>query len=100
MDYVVKISIGASHLLDMAKKDLFYKDNGLNDQGSQKININNGLIGIICEICDICSLYGWSLKDEVCLINIKKLAKRYGKEFSSDAALKRNLGGEREILEG
>jgi hypothetical protein len=97
---VALISTESGQLLDILKKSLFYKENGDVNTSSQAQAIGDCLVSILGAIHRICCKHGWSLKDEVCLVNIKKLAKRYGKEFSSDAALKRNLGGERDILEG
>jgi hypothetical protein len=94
------ISVVASQLVDILKKSLFYKEDGKVDMDQQVKRIGINLFYIVQYVDRICTLQGWQLKDEVCLINIKKLAKRYGKKFSSDAALKRNLDGEKEILEG
>lgn len=82
----------AGELMDQLKKHLFY--------GKELDDVN-----LIEEAGDIL-WYMAILLDElgvtfekVMLINHEKLAKRYGREFTEEAALHRDLTAEREILE-
>ena len=83
----------AGELMDQLKKHLFYGKE-LDD-----VNLIEEAGDLLWYLAVLFDELGTSF-EEVMQINHDKLAKRYGEKFSSEAALHRDLEGERDILEG
>ena len=93
----IGISTEAGEILDAFKKHLIYgKDLDL-------INVAEELGDVTWYMAIITrylkNIAGATLEDDILRINIEKLTARYPEKFTEDAALKRDLNKERDILE-
>lgn len=82
----------SAEIADVYKKNIGY--------GKQLdvTNIKEELGDLMWYIVNMCTINGW-LIEEIMDANIAKLKARYGEKFSEEAAIERNLGKEREVLE-
>lgn len=64
-----------------------------------RTNIIEELGDVMWYVSRMCDILGVTL-EQVMAINIAKLTKRYPEKFTEEAALNRDLDGERKILEG
>jgi NTP pyrophosphatase (non-canonical NTP hydrolase) len=88
----IGLSTESNELLDVFKKHLFY------GKEIDMINVKEELGDICWYIAIILDDRNWTW-EEIWTMNIEKLKKRYGENFSKDKALNRKLKEEREVLE-
>lgn len=92
-DGIEQLTIRSAHLLDLAKKRLFY------GKHIMIADLEASLVAIYADYQRLCSLLGVSDK-QVQEVNIKKLAQRYpGLKFDADKAINRDIDAERKVLE-
>jgi len=83
---------GASEVLDHMKKVCFY---GIAEVDG--VLLGQQVANIILAVSILAEDEGWTL-EEVQEINIAKLRRRYGKKFTTEAAINRNLEAEHDVL--
>lgn len=80
-------------LMDVFKKHHFY------GKPVDWTNVKEEIGDVAWYLALLCRAAGTTLED-VCTINIAKLAARFPEKFSAEAAINRNLAVERAVLEG
>lgn len=82
----------AGELMDIYKKHKFY------GKPVDWVNVKEEVGDVMWYLALVCRSAGITLEDAA-RVNIEKLRVRYPEKFTADAALKRDLGAERKILE-
>ncbi len=82
----------AGELIDALKKHIYY------GRDLDEVNLKEEMGDMLWYMAILCDVLGTSF-DELTDMNIAKLRKRYPEKFTSDKAINRDLGTERDELE-
>lgn len=89
---ILGVSSEAGELVDAMKKHMIY------GKPLDLVNLSEEVGDVMWYLALLCKHCGVSF-EQVWAANIAKLAKRYPEKFSEDAALNRDIGAERQILD-
>jgi NTP pyrophosphatase (non-canonical NTP hydrolase) len=90
---VLGMQTEAAEIADVYKKTIAYK------KPLDFVNIKEEVGDLMWYVANLCNMNGWDLR-EIMATNIAKLEARYPEKFTEEQAINRDLGAERQVLEG
>ena len=90
---VLGMQTEAAEIADVYKKTIAYR------KPLDFVNIKEEVGDLMWYVANLCNMNGWDLR-EILDTNIAKLEARYPEKFTEEQAINRDLGAERQVLEG
>jgi NTP pyrophosphatase (non-canonical NTP hydrolase) len=90
---VLGMQTEAAEIADVYKKTIAYR------KPLDFVNIKEEIGDLMWYVANLCNMNGWDLRD-ILATNIAKLEARYPEKFTEEQAINRDLGAERQVLEG
>jgi NTP pyrophosphatase (non-canonical NTP hydrolase) len=90
---VLGMQTEAAEIADVYKKTIAYR------KPLDFVNIKEEVGDLMWYVANLCNMNGWDLRD-ILATNIAKLEARYPEKFTEEQAINRDLGAERQVLEG